>query len=292
MASIPPEKLARIAAAAAVEWGRPWRVEDLRMKALAAYRAAMRRTVNSGLSREQASAHQRKLIYEQVSKAGREMDPLPFGQSKPTPRQIETALGSFTVEDWTPVEPWPPIELSPPMEGWPIIEARHGLMESVGRVEVEALLDHIRRDTGDLKRKIGTRKLEAIEGVAIMRHVELSLPDDRSMLNPVSDVYWSLLWPDLARQANREGKGHPATGRSVAELSSNRSIARHLSKRDEQTGREMKVSRYEIRRWRARAERLPFEQYAADVGADDDEKRAAAFIDWLTMIRKKYQRKS
>jgi hypothetical protein len=290
MASIPPEKLARIAAAAAVEWGRPWRVEDLRMKALAAYRAAMRRTVNSGLSREQASAHQRKLIYEQVSKAGREMDPLPFGQSKPTPRQIETALGSFTVEDWTPVEPWPPIELSPPMEGWPIIEARHGLMESVGRVEVEALLDHIRRDTGDLKRTIGTRKLEAIEGVAIMRHVELSLPDDRSMLNPVSDVYWSLLWAELAREANRQGRGLPARGRSVIEQASNRNTAKRLSKVDEQTGREMTVSPYEVRKWRERAAKMSYERFAAEAGANDEEERAAAFITWLSMIRTKHQR--
>jgi hypothetical protein len=39
-------------------------------------------------------------------------------------------------------------------------------------------------------------------------------------------------------------------------------------------------------------EKLSFEEFAADMGADDDEKRAAAFIDWLTMIRKKYQRKS
>jgi hypothetical protein len=125
-----------------------------------------------------------------------------------------------------------------------------------------------------------------------MRDTDLWLRENRSKVVPISDVYWSLLWPELARQANREGKGHPATGRSVAELSSNRSIAQQLSKRDEQTGCAMKVSRYEIRRWRARAERLPFEQYAADVGADDDEKRAAAFVDWLTMIRKKYQRKS
>jgi hypothetical protein len=289
MASVPPEMLARIAAAAAVEWGRPWRVEDLRMKALAAYRTAMRRTVNSGLSREQASAHQRKLIDEQVSKAGREMDPLPFGQSKPTPRQIETALRSFTVEDWTPVEPWPPIELSPPLEGWPIIEARYGLMESVGRVEVEALLDHIRRDTGDLKRKIGTRKMEAIEGVAIMRHVELSLPGDRLMLDPVSDVYWSLLWLELAREANRQGRGLPARGRSVIEQANNRNTAKRLSKVDAQTRREMKVSPYEVRKWRERAERLPYEEFVADVGADEEKR--AAFVNYYTMIRKKHRRK-
>jgi hypothetical protein len=54
----------------------------------------------------------------------------------------------------------------------------------------------------------------------------------------------------------------------------------------------MKVDDREVMRWRERMERLPFEQYAAGVEADDPEKRAAAFIDWLIMIRKKYQRKN
>jgi hypothetical protein len=39
-------------------------------------------------------------------------------------------------------------------------------------------------------------------------------------------------------------------------------------------------------------EELPFEQFAADRGVDDEQKRAAAFIDYLVMIRMRYQRKS
>ena len=54
----------------------------------------------------------------------------------------------------------------------------------------------------------------------------------------------------------------------------------------------MKVNDREVKRWHERMERLPYEQYAADVEADNPEKRAAASIDWLTIIRKKYQRKN
>jgi hypothetical protein len=77
----------------------------------------------------------------------------------------------------------------------------------------------------------------------------------------------------------------------VEELGSNRAIARRLTKRDEQTGREMKVDDREVKRWRERMEKLPFEQYTAEVGADDEDKRGPALIDYLTMIRAKYQRK-
>jgi hypothetical protein len=265
MLSVPSAKLARMAA---VESGRPWRVEDLRAKALGAYRSAASRAASLGLPDKQASALVRGSVYEEVLQAGKGMRALPPDQAKPTLEQIETALHAFTTEQW-------------------II-----LIDGFDQTATTALLSYMRREPDELKHRLGARKAERIEGRAIMRDTDLWLRENRSKVVPISDVYWSLLWPDLARQANREGKGHPATGRSVAELSSNRSIARHLSKRDEQTGREMKVSRYEIRRWRAWAERLPFEQYAADVGADDDEKRAAAFIDWLTMIRKKYQRKN
>jgi hypothetical protein len=78
----------------------------------------------------------------------------------------------------------------------------------------------------------------------------------------------------------------------MAELSSDSSIARRLTKRDEQTGHEMKVGDREVKRWRERMKRLPFEQYAADVEADDPEKRATAFIDYYMTIRTKYQRKN
>jgi hypothetical protein len=53
----------------------------------------------------------------------------------------------------------------------------------------------------------------------------------------------------------------------------------------------MKVSPYEIRKWRERMEKLSFEAFAAEVGADDEEERAAAFVAWLSMIRRRHQRK-
>ena len=68
-------------------------------------------------------------------------------------------------------------------------------------------------------------------------------------------------------------------------------MARYLSKRDEMTGREMKVSRDEIRRWHECMKRLPYETFAADK-TDDEVMSGAAFIDYYRMIRKKYQRKN
>jgi hypothetical protein len=100
-------------------------------------------------------------------------------------------------------------------------------------------------------------------------------------------VYWAGYWHEQARQANRVGKGHPANGRSVAELSSDRNIARRLTKRDEQTGREMKVNDREVKRWRERMEKQPYEQYAA-AKTDDELMSGAAFIDYYTMIRRKH----
>jgi len=251
----------------------------------------MQGIARSGLSREQAyELLDSQRIKEQVLKTDGEMEALPPGQSKPTPEQIETALEAFSVKQWTPVERWPPIELSPPMERWPIIEYRYGLMESVGLVDVEALLSYIREHAGELKQRLGARKVEAIERRAIERSRKLWLAENRTTLEPRSDPYWALFFRDQAHEANCAGKGHPATGRSVAELSSDRALARRLTKRDEQTGREMNVSPYQVKQWLARMEELPFEQYATEIGADDEEKRGAAFIDYLT-IHKKHQRK-
>ena len=125
-----------------------------------------------------------------------------------------------------------------------------------------------------------------------MRDTDLWLAENRHRMVRISDPWWADFWRELARTPNLEGKGHTATGRSKAELGSNSSIARRLTKQDAQTGREMKVDDREVKRWLDRMEQLPFEQYAADAGADDDEKRAAAFIDYYTMIRKKYRRKN
>jgi hypothetical protein len=77
----------------------------------------------------------------------------------------------------------------------------------------------------------------------------------------------------------------------VAEQSSDRSIARRLTKRDEQTGRVMKVSRDEVKTWRERMERLPYDEFAADK-TDVEVTSGAAFVEYLTMIRKKYQREN
>jgi hypothetical protein len=265
MSSVPPEKLARMAA---VESGRPWRVEDLRAKALGAYRSAASRAASLGLPDKQASALVRGSVYEEVLQAGKGMRALPPDQAKPTLEQIETALHVFTTEQW-------------------II-----LIDGLDQTATTALLSYMRQEPDELKHRLGARKAERIEERAIMRDYDHWLKENRDKLVPITDPHWAGSWREQARQANRVGKGHTATGQSIAELSSDSSIARRLTKRDEQTGREMKVNDREVKRWREQMERLPFEQYADDVGADDPEKRAAALIDWMTMIRKKYQRKS
>lgn len=272
MVSIPSKKLCEDATAAAVESRRPWRVKDLREKALEACRTAGDHASSSGLSREQTSELVGRCIYGQVLKAGRGMDALPPGQNKPTPGQIRAALSAFSVEQWI------------------------GLLGSMDRTGTEALLSHVRRHAGELKERLGARKVEVIEARAIMRETALWLGENRDKLVPVSDVYWAIVLPDLADEANlaratnREGSGRPAKGGSVAELGSYRSIARRLSKHDERTGREMKVSRDQVKEWRERAKRSPYEEYAADKTADEV-RTGAALLEYWAMIRTKYQRR-
>jgi hypothetical protein len=272
MRSIPPKQLPEIARdvadAVAFESGRPWRVEDLRKKALEACRTAESSAARLGLPDERASELQRGLISKQVMKAATEMDALPPNQEKPTPEQIETALEAFSIERWIT------------------------LIDGLDQTSTAALLAHIRREPDELKQRFGARNVGRIERRTRMRDTEHWLRENRDKLVPISDPFWAGYWREQARQANRVGEGHTATGQSIAELSSDISIARRLTKRDEQTGREMKVDDREVKRWLEQMERLPFEQYAADVKADDPEKRAVAFIDYYTTIRKKYQRKN
>jgi hypothetical protein len=289
----PPERqdrvLESIARGVAFERRLPWRLAELREEAAKAYDTAESPPASLGLPLEQVSRSMLRQIYEQVKNAAGRMDPLPPDQSQPTTQQIRAALEAFSSKQWTPVERFPPMGLSPPMEGWPIIEARFGLMQSVGRAEVEALLHHIRQVNGDLARRIGARELEAIEGVAISRQIELTLPEDRPKLVAISDPFWACFWRELARQVTRQHRGLPARGRSVIEQASDRNIAKRLSKSDAKTGRAMTVTPYEVRMWRERMAKLSFEQFAAAVGADED-KMATARIAYLTMIRAKNQR--
>ena len=245
----------------AFELGRPWRVEELRAKALEAYPTAKHRTARSGLPPKQIDEQIRRLIYEQVKKAGEEMDALPFGEKKPAPERIEAALGTFTAEEWKI------------------------LIGGFGQVDVEALLSFIHQDADQLKQKLGARELGRIEERASLRENVLWVENNRSTLVPISDPYWAHVLREDARQENLERKGHPAKGVSVSEETSERNLARLLSKRD------MKVSPYEVGQWLKRVRQLSFEQYVTDVGAHDEETRAVAFIDYWTMIRRKHQRK-
>ena len=115
----PDQVLAGIARKVAFELGRPWRVEELRAEALEAYPTAKRRTKRLGLPPKQTDELIRRLIHEQIKKAGEGMDALPPGEEKPPPERIEAALGTFTVEDWIT------------------------LIDALGQVEAETLHSHI-----------------------------------------------------------------------------------------------------------------------------------------------------
>ena len=134
MRSIPSETLSRIASTVAVESGLPWRVRELRAKALAAYRTVEYPAANLGLPPKQPDEIRRR-ICEQVSKAGIEMPALPSGQSEPTPEQIEAALEAFSIEEWT------------------------GLIDSLDQTGVQALLSYIWQGADELKQRHDERFL-------------------------------------------------------------------------------------------------------------------------------------
>ncbi len=261
MDSIPSTQLAGIARDVALELGRPWRVEELHAKALEAYPTAKRRAATSGLSGEQAYMWMLRRIHKDVMQVGKGLDVLPFGEEKPAPERIEAAFGTFTAEQW------------------------NGLIEGFDQAEVDALLSFIREDVDRLKQKLGVREVGRIEERASLREIVLWVENNRSTLVPISDPFWAHVLSEDASQENREGQGHPAKGVSVSEEVSETNLARLLSKRD------MNVSAYEVGEWLKRARHLSFEQYVANVGADDEEKRAVAFIEYWAMIRKKHQRK-
>jgi hypothetical protein len=263
----PDQVLADVARRVAFELKRPWRIEELRAKASEAYQMVEPPSAALGLPRVQVDEWMLRRTYEDVMQTGERMDALPPGEEKPAPERIEAALGAFTSEQW------------------------ESLLEGFSQVEGEALLSFIRQNADRLKQKFGAGKVLRIKDGTTMRTIKLWLVENRTKLVPISDVDWAIVLPDLvseeniARATNHEGSGRPAKGRSVAELGSDRSIAQLLSKRDEQTGHEMNVSPYQVKLWRERMESLPFAQYAADVGADDGEKGAAARIDYWAMIR-------
>lgn len=253
--------LADVVRKVAFELGRPWRIEELRAKALEAYQTVEPPSAVLGLPRAQVDEWMLRRICEHVMQAGERMDALPPREEKLAPERIEAALGTFTSEQWG------------------------SLLEGFGQVEVEALLSFIRQDADRLKQKLGAREVGRIEERARLRENVLWVENNRSTLEPISDPYWAHVLREDARQENLERKGHPAKGVSVSEETSERNLARLLSKRD------IKVSPYEVGQWLKRVRQLSFEQYVAEVGADDEEKRAVAFIEYWTMIRRKHQRK-
>ena len=271
MASIQPKTLCEIADDVAFESRLPWRVENLRTEARKACRseAIERRAASAGLSGDQASALVRRLVHEQVSKASSQIDALPPGQSTPTPGQIDAALEAFTVEQW------------------------RSLAETFHLDEADRVISYVDSDENRhrLIRGLGVEKWKAIMGATARRATDLWLSENRSKLVSITNPYWADRWWKRARYLNRKNKGHYATGRSRMEDVSHSKTAARLSKHDHQIGRDMKVNDREVRRWRERAERLPYEQYAAKVGASDEEQRAVAFIDYWASISKKHQRK-
>ena len=257
----PDQVLANVARKVAFELRRPWRVEELRAKALEAYETVEPPSSALGLPRAQVDEWMLWRTYEDVMQAGEGMDALPPGEEKPAPERIEAALGTFTAEQWKI------------------------LLEGLGQTDVEALLSFIQQDADRLKQKLGAKEVGRIEERASLRKNVLWVENNRSTLVAITDPYFAVSWDEQYGLANVAGEGRPAKGRSLDEERRPPNTARRLSKVDEQTGREMKVTAYEVVQWRDRVKKVPFEQYVAEVGADDEVKRGVAFIDYWTMVR-------
>jgi hypothetical protein len=157
MNSIPSKTLSVIAHDVALELGLPWRVGELREKATEACETAEPPSESLGLSRKQVNVRVLQGIKDQVSNTGREMDALPPDQSEPTPEQIEMALDTFSIDQWT------------------------NLMAYLDQTGTRTLLTHIRQDDGTLIQRLKEsnpernveRDLERIEVRAIMRDTDL-----------------------------------------------------------------------------------------------------------------------
>ena len=262
MASIPSgKKLATIVGDVAFELRLPWRIQELLRRAFEASAAVEDHAVSSGLSSEQMDQR----IYAQVKKAGKGMDALPPDLKQPTPEQIEAALTTFSGGQWKV------------------------LVESFRLEEANAVCVHLDDDANRLRltERFGAEKVHAMLGAAALRAIELERADGSLETVVISDPDLALVLRDLALEANVKGKGHPTKGPPMAEQAKAPHISRRLGER---------MSPYMIEQWWKRMEEeLPFQQYAADRGADDEEGQAAIRPDYWLLIRdtaayKKYLR--
>jgi hypothetical protein len=260
MATVRVEMVERIARHAAMERNLPWRFGELRAEAFRAVRGAAPgargRAASAGLSPEQTERLVKRLMVraarEAVRDAAEGMEALPPGAAEPTPEQMGAAFAAYSVKEWD------------------------GLIAHMDSAHVRALWAFV-REHGE------GRKAEAVEGRLIEREVALWLQENRRrIVGHVQDPYLAVLSKERAREANRRGEG-----RGMAERSSERNVARALTKEDKKIGRVLKVSPYEVKTWRKRAERYPFEEYRADHPCQE---LGEAFINYWSMIRRPYQR--
>src|SRR5215212_1879397 len=206
MGSIPSDKLCEIADAVAFGLELPWRVEDLRIKALEAYRAATHRATSSGLSREQASAQMDQLIREPVMKAGERMDQLAFGQSEPTDKQIRVALLTSSVGQW------------------------RILIDGFGQSHTDTLLAYLHTNKGPLENRLGRSNFGPIQAHGIRRHLLLRWDQPGTRFVVVTDAYEVARIHKTARQRNiGMTPKPPGQQRSWDEMSRPNHISERLS---------------------------------------------------------------
>ncbi len=152
----------------------------------------------------------------------------------PSDEQIKDALETFCVEEWK------------------------SLIEGFDYREALKLGNYIEAHRGELEQAPEWRKYERVDVTARERRIVLALSHPKARLIGVTDPFWDAVWQEMSRIKNLEGAPRPSERRSWSEMTSERAIAEALSERG------YTVTPYQVKKWRERMEREPFEEFDGD----------------------------
>lgn len=130
------------------------------------------------------------------------------------------------------------------------------LIEKFGRQDLDALRAYLDANKESLKRYLGEAKLSGILGRATHRGIILLFSQPRRMTE-ITQAMWAGHYHDLFKQLNIEravrGTAEPTKGRSFAEFSSPRNLAKNLG-----------TTPYKVKKMLERLEQTPFEEFDGD----------------------------
>jgi hypothetical protein len=220
----------------AVDLGLPWKLRELREHGLRGVDKALRSGRKSGLSfPQQIQRH----INEEVRKGGKSMR----GQEKaqggkwrlPANERIKDALNTFSVEEWK------------------------GLIAVFGYKEARKLGSYLKAHREEHEYSPARKKYVSVDIFARERRMVLQLNKSKAKLIGITDPFWDVHWQEKSRARNLEGAPRPSERRSWSEMTSERAIAEALS------GPGYTVTPYQVKKWRERMEREPFEEFDGDI---------------------------